>query len=196
TPRGKQQTTEQKAAKAEYMRQYRPKANAARNERYRHFTPEQKAARAATNKRYREANAERLKKFEQQRLRDPKRIAAKKHYMRKHHYGLPREEYAALLERSGGVCEICGRLPRGTKAIHVDHDHATGHVRGLLCFICNRALGQLGGGDRLGLERALAYLSRAEQAAVGVAEREEGVVQLRAGADRAVEPIRHHAAGC
>lgn len=49
------------------------------------------------------------------------------------------EEYAARLEEQGGVCAICGNPPKeGGRALHVDHDHKTGDVRGLLCHYCNR----------------------------------------------------------
>ena len=43
-----------------------------------------------------------------------------------------------LLEEQGGLCAICKASP----AVHVDHDHATGAVRALLCFNCNGGLGQ------------------------------------------------------
>lgn len=39
----------------------------------------------------------------------------------------------------------------------VDHCHATGHVRGLLCHNCNRALGLLKDSEQA-LQRALKYL--------------------------------------
>jgi hypothetical protein len=48
-----------------------------------------------------------------------------------------------MLERQAGVCAICGRPPRGGRALDVDHDHVTGRVRGLLCGNCNRAVGFL-----------------------------------------------------
>jgi hypothetical protein len=55
----------------------------------------------------------------------------------------------AMLLAQHGVCAICQTAP----AIHVDHDHQTDKVRGLLCFRCNAALGQLGD-DPLVLRRA------------------------------------------
>ena len=53
--------------------------------------------------------------------------------------GLPLAEYDALLAAQGGGCAICGNAPK-TRRLHVDHDHKTGKVRGLLCHRCNRAL--------------------------------------------------------
>lgn len=47
--------------------------------------------------------------------------------------------YDELLEAQGGVCAICGRPPK-TRRLHLDHDHKTMRVRGLLCHRCNRAL--------------------------------------------------------
>lgn len=44
-----------------------------------------------------------------------------------------------ILEAQDGVCAICHRPP-GTRALHVDHDHRTGRIRGMLCYGCNRLL--------------------------------------------------------
>jgi len=53
--------------------------------------------------------------------------------------GLTLDDYERLLAAQGGVCAICKRPPKqGGRRLHVDHDHSTGSVRGLLCFICNR----------------------------------------------------------
>jgi hypothetical protein len=57
-------------------------------------------------------------------------------------FGISSDEYDAMLESQGGVCAICGRPPRKGSSLHVDHDHETGCVRGLLCFRCNGGLGQ------------------------------------------------------
>jgi hypothetical protein len=46
-----------------------------------------------------------------------------------------------LLAAQGGGCAIYGRRP-GNISLHVDHDHETGAIRGLLCVGCNNALGQ------------------------------------------------------
>jgi len=53
--------------------------------------------------------------------------------------GVTDDEYALLLEAQDGGCAICGAKPK-TRRLHVDHDHATGKVRGLLCHRCNRVL--------------------------------------------------------
>lgn len=58
-------------------------------------------------------------------------------------YGITADEYDRLFRLQGGRCAVCGRRPR-TKRLAVDHDHATGAVRGLLCANneqgCNRAV--------------------------------------------------------
>lgn len=53
--------------------------------------------------------------------------------------GVDDATYAAMLAAQGGHCAICPSEP-ATRRLHVDHDHATGEVRGLLCFRCNRWL--------------------------------------------------------
>ncbi|MCA1845042.1 MAG: endonuclease VII domain-containing protein [Actinobacteria bacterium] len=55
-------------------------------------------------------------------------------------------------------CAICGRPPRPDISLHVDHEHETGRVRGLLCFPCNNALGLMHEDIAL-LWRAADYLS-------------------------------------
>jgi hypothetical protein len=52
-------------------------------------------------------------------------------------YNLTLNEYISLLDIHDGKCAICGR----EDDLHVDHDHITGNVRGLLCRHCNTSLG-------------------------------------------------------
>lgn len=65
--------------------------------------------------------------------------------------------YDELCRLQGGVCAICGRAPKAGKHLHVDHDHETGEVRGLLCFSCNVGIGNFGN-DVERLQRAIDYL--------------------------------------
>jgi hypothetical protein len=52
-------------------------------------------------------------------------------------YGLTRAQVALMRESQGDVCAICG----DASPQHLDHDHATGAVRQLLCQRCNQGLG-------------------------------------------------------
>lgn len=73
-------------------------------------------------------------------------------------FGIGREEYDAMLAAQDGRCAIC-RIdkPGGRGEFHVDHDHVTGAVRGLLCTRCNSGLGLFRDDPRL-LEAAVRYL--------------------------------------
>lgn len=77
-------------------------------------------------------------------------------------YGLTPEDYEAMLAAQNGGCAICGgpntRRQRGVvDRMHIDHDHSTGRVRGLLCNNCNLVLGRV---EKIGLARIIAYLER------------------------------------
>lgn len=46
-----------------------------------------------------------------------------------------------MLDAQNGVCVICEKTPEAGKRLVVDHCHATGVVRALLCTYCNVAVG-------------------------------------------------------
>jgi len=65
-----------------------------------------------------------------------------KSWNRKARYGLTDEEFARMTVKAGGRCEVCGDEPREPfMRLDIDHCHASGKVRGLLCRPCNTALG-------------------------------------------------------
>lgn len=69
-------------------------------------------------------------------------------------YGLTEENYNKLV--ANRICNICGKkLVRP----HIDHNHKTGKVRGVLCFSCNAGIGHLQESVEI-LHKAVEYLSR------------------------------------
>lgn len=74
-------------------------------------------------------------------------------------YGLTLADYEEMLAGQGGVCAICGTDDPGGRhgRFNIDHDHASGEVRGLLCTSCNHGLGKFQDSPDL-LEEAAAYL--------------------------------------
>lgn len=72
-------------------------------------------------------------------------------------YGVSPEQYLEMYQAQEGKCKICGKeLPDG-EYLCIDHDKATGEVRGLLCNNCNRALGFFHD-DVNSLQKAIKYL--------------------------------------
>jgi hypothetical protein len=71
-------------------------------------------------------------------------------------YGITKEDYDSLLSVVPG-CGVCGALPRKPYELHVDHDHRTGRIRGLLCINCNVGLGNLNDNPAR-LQAAIEYL--------------------------------------
>ena len=80
---------------------------------------------------------------------------------RKVRYGVDRADVAEMIESQGGVCDICKNPPPGTgrDGWMVDHDHETGKVRGMLCAMCNKGLGNFKD-DSTSLLNAALYLAK------------------------------------
>lgn len=74
-------------------------------------------------------------------------------------YGITVDEYDAMLRAQGFACAICQSSCGTGRRLSVDHDHATGRVRGLACHRCNVGLGYFRDRPAL-LEAAAAYLRR------------------------------------
>lgn len=73
-------------------------------------------------------------------------------------HGLTAKEHEQLWESQDKRCAICGKNLFSLGSGVIDHDHVTGHVRGILCAGCNTAIGQLGDSAEL-LMRAVHYLN-------------------------------------
>ena len=84
---------------------------------------------------------------------------ALRHKIRKHMYGISKEDFYLLLEKQNYSCAICNTTtPGGRGDWHVDHNHDTGKIRGLLCHCCNTGLGLFKDNVDL-LDKAKEYLN-------------------------------------
>lgn len=76
-------------------------------------------------------------------------------YHLRRRYGIGMAEVEAMIADQGGTCAVCPGAPE-----HVDHDHVTGRVRGVLCFNCNQALGNVRDNPEV-LQGLIDYLAEA-----------------------------------
>ena len=77
---------------------------------------------------WRKANKEKLSAYYRRDLLEKK-------------FSMTLEDYDKMMEAQNGVCAICSQSCVSGRRLAVDHCHATGLIRGLLCANCNRALG-------------------------------------------------------
>jgi hypothetical protein len=110
----------------EYRRRYYAMNRRAAIERARRWQEKNRERHVAKQRLYRHQNRERIQRANRSR-----------HLVKK--YGITLDEYEALSESQNHLCQICGDTEEG--GLHVDHDHRTGEIRGLLCGRCNKAIG-------------------------------------------------------
>ena len=72
-------------------------------------------------------------------------------------YGITLTQYNEMFKEQNGGCWICHRPPK-KRALHVDHNHKTGKIRGLLCHNCNYGLSRYFKENIENLKRASLYL--------------------------------------
>ena len=129
------------------------------------------------HKRWAARNKEHLKKYASEwryKNQDKLRAYRRKHYKYNYEksrtkqlwrkFGVTAVEYEAMRARQQDRCAICGTSKPGGKGDwHLDHDHTTKKVRGLLCQNCNIGLGNFQDSFAL-LVRATMYLTKHAQA--------------------------------
>ena len=84
---------------------------------------------------WREANPEKYRAGYQ---RDNNKKEQRRAALIESRYGITVAQYEQMLEDQAGCCKVCST---GGVTLDIDHDHATGEVRGLLCRRCNLTLG-------------------------------------------------------
>jgi hypothetical protein len=111
---------------------------------------------------WRKSNKEKCKEYVY-RWRNNNRMKTHKIDKRAHlknRHGITSEGYTKMLLNQNGCCEICGKPHTDYKrSFHVDHNHLTGNIRGLLCVRCNAGIGYFKDNTDL-LEKAKLYLTK------------------------------------
>lgn len=90
-------------------------------------------------KEYAQRNRERIMKYQEEYRHKTRDNRINQYYLYK--YGLTPQQREDLFQKQKGKCAICGTGFQTIASAHVDHDHETGKVRGLLCNSCNLLIG-------------------------------------------------------
>lgn len=129
--------------RTEYMRLWRAKnPDKVRANALRAYYRNRDKNLAYKKARYIQNKQEHLEKSRTWRALNPHKTKAASRRGRLKRYGLSAEQFSKMLAAQSGACAGCGD-EFGTSLPHIDHDHAAGKVRGLLCRTCNLALGHV-----------------------------------------------------
>ena len=117
-------------------------------------------------KEYTSKNKEQVKKYKSDYYFANREKCIEKHrrnYL-KRKYNVTVEWYDEQLKKQNGQCMICGTTEGGgiSSTLHVDHNHETGQIRGLLCRPCNTGIGLFKEKIDL-LEKAIQYVNKFKQ---------------------------------
>ena len=109
----------------------------------------------ARSKKYYAENSERvIRRICEQQKKNIERVRTRN---RKRNYALTKDQFNDLVEAQQNCCPCCLREQWEFGIFHVDHNHITGEVRGLLCSQCNTALGMVKDNPDI-LKRLIQYL--------------------------------------
>lgn len=108
-----------------------------RKEYFKNYYKKHKEELSEYRLKYRKDNKEKEQLW-QSKYRDSSK-EKRRDYTIKKRYDLSSEDFLKMLENQESKCLCCGKT--FTKTPHIDHCHATGKVRGLLCSNCNTGLG-------------------------------------------------------
>ena len=100
----------------------------------------------------------RMRAYSKEYMKNPLSKIAYANSRLKYKYGVGLEDYDSMLTKQLGGCAICGKHPSNSR-LHIDHNHSTGKVRGLLCRKCNLALGLLADNPII-IKKMLQYILR------------------------------------
>ena len=135
-----------KKATAEYNKKWREQNRA-------------KCVKYATD--WRNRNREHVKEYRREyiKLWEKKNKRKLQGYRLKRKYGVTVDEKDSILKNQLNQCGICSNEFRNSKDAHLDHDHITKKIRGILCGRCNRALGYFKDNKDI-LKNAIIYLEK------------------------------------
>lgn len=92
-----------------------------------------------------------------EKYRELGRLSEWKRRLRK--YGISEDIYLELRDKQNNLCGICSLSLKPGRGTHIDHNHTTNQVRGLLCSHCNFLIGNARENQSI-LQNAILYLEK------------------------------------
>ena len=128
------------------------------SERYKTWAQRNREHLREYQRRWKEKNRDKIRAYNRKHYKYDKAKARDIALRRK--FGINTAQYEVMREAQKNRCAVCRTaIPGGKGDWHVDHDHATGAIRGLLCQNCNLGLGHFQDSPRF-LAAAIKYLQK------------------------------------